>query len=74
MTPNQCKMARVGLGWTGTELATKAGVMPNTVSNFEKGRGVQMSTAKVLEEALLSSGRVRFEGNDCVCVLDNKIE
>ena len=63
-------MARVALAWTVHQLAEKANVMPNTVSNFEKGRGVQMSTAKALEKALLSSGRVRFEGDACVCVDD----
>lgn len=70
MTPKQCKMARVALGWTVAELAKRADVMPNTVSNFELGRGVLMSTAKVLEHALLESGKVRFEGDTCVCVED----
>ena len=68
MTPKQCKMARVALDWTVRELAEKANVMPNTVSNFEKGRGAQINTAKALEQALVSSGKVRFEGNTCVCV------
>ena len=68
MSPKQCKMARVALGWTVHQLAEKANVMPNTVSNFEKGRGAQISTAKALEQALLSCGKVRFEGDDCVCV------
>ena len=70
MTPKQCKMARVALGWTVAELAKRADVMPNTVSNFELGRGVLMSTAKVLELALVESGKVRFEGDTCVCVED----
>jgi transcriptional regulator with XRE-family HTH domain len=63
-------MARVGLGWTVHQLAEKASVMPNTVSNFEKERGVQMSTVTALEHALLSTGKVRFEGDTCVCVDD----
>jgi transcriptional regulator with XRE-family HTH domain len=63
-------MARVGLPCTVHQLAEKASVMPNTVSNFEKERGVQMSTAKALEHALLSTGRIRFDGNTCVCVDD----
>lgn len=70
MTPRQCKMARVALGWTVRQLAEKASVMPNTVSNFEKGRGAQINTAKALEQALISSGKVRFEGDNCVCVID----
>ena len=71
MTPKQCKMARVALDWTVRELASRANVMPNTVSNFEKGRGVQVSTVKVLEKALLESGKVRFEGDSCVCVISD---
>ena len=70
MTSKQCKMARVALDWTVRDLAEKANVMPNTVSNFEKGRGAQTNTAKALEQALLSSAKVRFEGNNCVCIED----
>ena len=70
MTPKQCKMARVALDWTVRDLAEKANVMPNTVSNFEKGRGAQTNTVKALEQALLSSAKVRFEGNNCVCIED----
>ncbi len=70
MTPKQCKMARVGLGWTVRQLSEKAKVMPNTVTNFEKGRGVHTSSISVLEQALLSTGKVRFEGDSCVCVDD----
>ncbi len=61
-------MARVALDWTVRQLADKANVMPNTVSNFENGRGAQINTAKALEQALLSSGKVRFEGDACVCI------
>lgn len=68
MTPKQCKMARVALDWTVRQLAEKANVMPNTVSNFEIGRGAQISTATALKKALLSSGKVRFEGETCVCI------
>lgn len=71
MTPKQCKMARVALGWTGGELAKRAGVTANTVSSFEKGRDVHGSTGRVLEHALLATDRVRFDGGDCVCVADN---
>ena len=74
MTPKQCKMARVALDWTVRELAERSGVMPNTVSNFEKGRGAHINTAKALESALISSARVRFDGDNCVCVLDDNIE
>jgi len=62
-------MARVALDWTVRQLAEKANVMPNTVSNFEKGRGAQINTAKALEHALLSSGKIKFDGDDCVCAI-----
>lgn len=70
MTPKQCRMARIGLGWTNNQLAEKAQISPNTVSSFENGRDIQRSSKKAIELALLSSGKVRFEGNNCVCVDD----
>ena len=68
MTPRQCRMARVGLGWTNQQLAENAQVAPNTVSNFENGRDIQSSSKQAIESALLRSKKVRFEGNACVCV------
>lgn len=59
---------RVGLGWTNQQLAEIAQVAPNTVSNFENGRDIQSSSKQAIEHALLSSGKVRFEGGGCVCV------
>jgi hypothetical protein len=70
LTPKQGKMARVVLDWTVRELTEKANVVPNTVSTFEKGRGTQFNTAIALEQALLSSGKVRFEGYTGVCFED----
>ena len=63
-------MARAALDWTVRGLAEKANVMPNPVSNFEKGRGAQINRTKALEQALLSSGKVRVKGHSCVCVED----
>ena len=70
MTPRQCRMARVGLGWTNQQLAEKAQVAPNTVSSFENGRDIQPSSKLAIKTALLSSNQVRFEGTDCVCITD----
>ncbi len=36
MTPAQVRMARAGLDWTVEELAERAGVLPEEVSNLEK--------------------------------------
>jgi|DEB0MinimDraft_12_1074336.scaffolds.fasta_scaffold00565_10 DNA-binding XRE family transcriptional regulator len=63
-------MARVGLGWTNQQLAENAQVAPNTVSNFENGRDIQPSSKQAIERALLSSRQVRFEGANCVCIVD----
>lgn len=37
MTPEQCKAARVRLGWSQTRLARVAGVSQSLVSVFERG-------------------------------------
>ncbi|MCP5246527.1 MAG: transcriptional regulator [Burkholderiales bacterium] len=68
MTPKQCRMARAGLNWTVRELGLKASVMPNTVTNFEKDRGVNSSTIKAIKAAFLETGLVKFNGDNCVCV------
>lgn len=70
MTPKQCKMARAGLGWSVQKLGELTEMTPNTVSRFENGKDSYTSTANKLEQALLSSGRIRFEGSGCVCLLD----
>ncbi|WP_090634585.1 helix-turn-helix domain-containing protein [Nitrosomonas marina] len=68
MTPKQCKMARAGLGWTVSELAQRAGTRPATISNFERGGTALTTTAELLKKAILSTGRVTFNGENCVCV------
>ncbi len=70
MTPTQCKMARAGLNLSVHELAEMSGVSANTISSFERGKGAQTRTADALKAALLSTNRVRFEGEQCVCVED----
>lgn len=70
MTPSQCRMARAALKWSTTKLAETAGVTTTTVNRFENGKDAYTSTEKKLREALEFCGRVRFEGNECVCVKD----
>lgn len=62
MTPLQCRMARAALRWTVRELAQKAGVMPNTVTNLENGKTTTTMTVSAIEEAILASGLITFEG------------
>ena len=61
-------MARVALDWTVKDLAEKSGVMPNTVSRFERGMDAYTSTASKFQLALEATGKVRFDGDSCVCV------
>ena len=47
----------------------QAGTTPNTVSRFENGRDAYTSTATKLKEAIENSGKVRFDGDSCVCLV-----
>ena len=71
MTAMQCRMARAGLGWTVNQLAEAAEVRPGTVSSFERKNSAQSSTIKAIKQALLDTGKVRFEGETCVCIVGN---
>lgn len=64
----QCRMARAGLDWSGKVLSEKTGVRTATISAFEKGGASLTTTVEKLKEALLSTGRVRFEGETGVFV------
>lgn len=68
MTPEQCRMARAALRWSSAELAKAAGINVMTVNSFENGRDAYASTVKKLQQALEATGRVRFEGDRCVCL------
>jgi len=56
MTPEQCRMARAALNWTAQHLASKAKVGINTVTRFEAGAEVLVSTAEKLRDALDAGG------------------
>ena len=68
MTPTQCRMARVALRWSTSTLAEAANVNPTTVNNFENEKDTYASTAAKLQAALESSGKITFNGDNCVCV------
>lgn len=56
MTPVQCKMARVALGWGVRELAEKARVSTQTVTRLEKGDELRSKTVEAIRRALELGG------------------
>ena len=56
MTPEQCKMARAGLGLGVRELAERASVSTNTIARLEKGETLQPRTVYAIRTALESAG------------------
>ena len=68
ISSTQCKMARYGLGWKVEDLAARSGVMPGTISRFERGHKARVGTIDAIENAFLETGKIRFEGQTCVCV------
>lgn len=56
MTPIQCKMARVALGWGTRELAKNVGVSPDTIARLERGERLRESTVDVIQAAFENAG------------------
>lgn len=61
ITASQSRMARAALGWSIRDTATKAHIGINTLSRFEGGGGVFLSTAEALRSAYQTAG-VEFLG------------
>ena len=59
MTPEQCKMARAGLGLGVRELADMAKVSTNTITRFERGKPLKERTVDAIRAAL-EAGGVKF--------------
>lgn len=55
---NLCKAARLLLGLSNSELAKLAGVGVNTLSRFEQGADVRMSSADAIRAALEAQGAI----------------
>ena len=68
MTPTQCRMARSAMKMTTLQLEELSGVTAKTINRFENEKDSYLSTAQKLEDALLATGKVRFEGDKCVCL------
>ncbi len=58
MTPEQCKMARAGIGLGIRELAALAEVAPGTITRFERGEGIYPRTLDAIRTALEAAGVV----------------
>lgn len=56
MTPVQCKMARAALGIGVRDLATAAGVSPDTIARLERGEDLKASTLQTIRSALEDQG------------------
>ncbi len=63
MTPEQCKMARAGLGLGVRELADLAKVSTNTITRREGGEQLKERTLDAIRAAL-ESGGVEFTNGD----------
>ena len=56
MTPNQCKMARVGLGLSAENLSERSGVSRVTIARFESGNPVAAASVAGIMAALADAG------------------
>lgn len=56
MTPEQCRMARAGLGLSVRELADRAQVSTNTISRLEAGEELKPRTMEAIQRALEVAG------------------
>jgi predicted transcriptional regulator len=56
MTPEQCRMARSGLGVGVRELASLAGVSTNTVTRLERGEVLRAKTIVAIRQTLENAG------------------
>jgi transcriptional regulator with XRE-family HTH domain len=56
LNATQCKMARTATGLGVRELATAAGVSPNTVARLERGEELKPATVETIRAALIAHG------------------
>ena len=56
MNPTQCRLARAALDWTNSDLAEASGLGVNTISRFEQGADVRMSSVEAMQRALEEAG------------------
>jgi transcriptional regulator with XRE-family HTH domain len=63
LTAAQCRMGRAALKWTVRELAEKAGMSKDTITAFESGGDVKLSTMEKLRNVLEKAGVVFIAEN-----------
>jgi transcriptional regulator with XRE-family HTH domain len=64
LTPLQSKMARTALGWNIRRLAEQANIAPNTVSNFETGKGrTNRANIAAIKRAFEGAGIIFLNGD-----------
>lgn len=56
ISPDQCRAARILLGWSAQQVADVAEVGIATVKRFEAGQGVQPTTNEAIERGLTNAG------------------
>ena len=56
MTPDQCRMARAGIGLSVRELAERARVSTNTITRFEGGEPLKGRTVDAIRDVFTAVG------------------
>ena len=68
----QSRMARALLKWSVNDLCEASGVSSMTVKRIEKVDGIpnaQIATVQAILDAYVKTGKVRFDGDSCVCLV-----
>lgn len=72
LTGAQIRMARALLRWSVQDLADQAQVSTSTIKKLEKeddlAKEVRLTLNEAVRDAFLATGKVRFEGDTCVCL------
>ncbi len=55
MSPEECRAARVALGWSLTRLASEANVIRSSAANFEDGFSVSQQDIEAMGRALVNA-------------------
>ena len=63
MSPQQCRMARAGLGLGVRDLAERADVSTNTITRLEAGEELKPKTIAAVRGALEAAGIIFVEEN-----------
>ncbi|MCA9720082.1 MAG: helix-turn-helix transcriptional regulator [Myxococcales bacterium] len=75
MSKEQCKAARALLGWTQTDLADRARVTQNTITQFESGAtSPRRATLAVIQQAFEAAGIQFTNGNRPGVCLNKPLE